>query len=379
MNNNLIDLAKSLLEIKSLSPNDNGCFDVVESYLEPLGFETKRINYLNIENLYSSIGSKGPLFCFLGHTDVVPSGPEELWDIDPFKPAVINDYLIGRGAADMKGAVATFLLAVKEFLNENPNPNYRICIFLNSNEEGERENGKIDKVIKDLQDDGEFIDYCLVGEASSSAKLADTIRLGRRGSLSGILKINGKQGHVAYPEKVKNPIHIAGTLIDILKETEWDKGNEFFQPTSFQISNISSGTGATNVVPGELEMKFNIRFSSESSEDSLKEKILEILDKNNINYDIEWALNAIPFITKKTFFKDVIIKSINDIVGYEPQINNGGGTSDGRWIAPMGTEVVELGPINETIHQINEKVSVDDLENLKKIYKQILTNLNQKQ
>ena len=307
MNNNLIDLAKSLLEIKSISPNDNGCFDIVESYLEPLGFETKRINYLNIENLFSSIGSKGPLFCFLGHTDVVPSGPEELWDIDPFKPAVINDYLIGRGAADMKGAVATFLLAVKEFLNENPNPNYRICIFLNSNEEGERENGKIDKVIKDLQDDGEFIDYCLVGEASSSVKLADTIRLGRRGSLSGILKINGKQGHVAYPEKVKNPIHIAGTLIDILKETEWDKGNEFFQPTSFQISNISSGTGATNVVPGNLEMKFNIRFSSESSEDSLKERILEILDKNNVNYDIEWALNAIPFITKKTFFKDVII------------------------------------------------------------------------
>ena len=377
MNNNLIDLAKSLLEIKSISPNDNGCFDIVESYLEPLGFETKRINYLNIENLYSSIGSKGPLFCFLGHTDVVPSGPEELWDIDPFKPAVINDYLIGRGAADMKGAVATFLLAVKEFLNENPNPNYRICIFLNSNEEGERENGKIDKVIKDLQDDGEFIDYCLVGEASSSVKLADTIRLGRRGSLSGILKINGKQGHVAYPEKVKNPIHIAGTLIDILKETEWDKGNEFFQPTSFQISNISSGTGATNVVPGNLEMKFNIRFSSESSEDSLKERILEILDKNNVNYDIEWALNAIPFITKKTFFKDVIIKSINDIVGYEPQINNGGGTSDGRWIAPMGTEVVELGPINETIHQINEKVNIHDLDNLKNIYKKILINLNQ--
>ena len=377
MNNNLIDLAKSLLEIKSISPNDNGCFDIVESYLEPLGFETKRINYLNIENLYSSIGSKGPLFCFLGHTDVVPSGPEELWDIDPFKPEVIDDYLIGRGAADMKGAVATFLLAVKEFLNENPNPNYRICIFLNSNEEGERENGKIDKVIKDLQDDGEFIDYCLVGEASSSVKLADTIRLGRRGSLSGILKINGKQGHVAYPEKVKNPIHIAGTLIDILKETEWDKGNEFFQPTSFQISNISSGTGATNVVPGNLEMKFNIRFSSESSEDSLKERILEILDKNNVNYDIEWALNAIPFITKKTFFKDVIIKSINDIVGYEPQINNGGGTSDGRWIAPMGTEVVELGPINETIHQINEKVNIHDLDNLKNIYKKILINLNQ--
>ena len=377
MNNNLIDLAKSLLEIKSISPNDNGCFDVVESYLEPLGFETKRINYLNIENLYSSIGSKGPLFCFLGHTDVVPSGPEELWDIDPFKPEVIDDYLIGRGAADMKGAVATFLLAVKEFLNENPNPSYRICVFLNSNEEGERENGKIDRLIKDLQDDGEFIDYCLVGEASSSVKLADTIRLGRRGSLSGILKINGKQGHVAYPEKVKNPIHIAGTLIDILKKTEWDKGNEFFQPTSFQISNISSGTGATNVVPGDLEMKFNIRFSSESSEDSLKEKILEILDKNNIDYDIDWTLNAIPFITKKTFFKDVVIKSINDVVGYEPKINNGGGTSDGRWIAPMGTEVIELGPINETIHQINEKVSVDDLETLKNIYKQILTNLNQ--
>ena len=208
--------------------------------------------------------------------------------------------------------------------------------------------------------------------------MADTIRLGRRGSLSGILKIKGKQGHVAYPEKVKNPIHIAGKVIDILNETEWDKGNEFFQPTSFQISNISSGTGATNVVPGELEMKFNLRFSSESSEDSLKNQILLILDENNIEYDIDWTLNAIPFITKKTFFKDIVMESINKVVGYRPQINNGGGTSDGRWIAPMGTEVIELGPINETIHQINEKVSVDDLETLKNIYKEILISLNQK-
>ena len=196
--------------------------------------------------------------------------------------------------------------------------------------------------------------------------------------MSGILKIKGKQGHVAYPEKVKNPIHIAGKVIDILKETEWDKGNEFFQPTSFQISNISSGTGATNVVPGELEMKFNLRFSSESSEDSLKDQILLILDENNIEYAINWTLNAIPFITKKTFFKDIVMESVNKVVGYKPQINNGGGTSDGRWIAPMGTEVIELGPINETIHQINEKVSVDDLETLKNIYKEILINLNQK-
>ena len=196
--------------------------------------------------------------------------------------------------------------------------------------------------------------------------------------MSGILKIKGKQGHVAYPEKVKNPIHIAGKVIDILKETEWDKGNEFFQPTSFQISNISSGTGATNVVPGELEMKFNLRFSSESSEDSLKDQILLILDENNIEYAINWTLNAVPFITKKTFFKDIVMESVNKVVGYKPQINNGGGTSDGRWIAPMGTEVIELGPINETIHQINEKVSVDDLETLKNIYKEILINLNQK-
>ena len=192
------------------------------------------------------------------------------------------------------------------------------------------------------------------------------------------LKIKGKQGHVAYPEKVKNPIHIAGKVIDILKETEWDKGNEFFQPTSFQISNISSGTGATNVVPGELEMKFNLRFSSESSEDSLKDQILLILDENNIEYAINWTLNAVPFITKKTFFKDIVMESVNKVVGYKPQINNGGGTSDGRWIAPMGTEVIELGPINETIHQINEKVSVDDLETLKNIYKEILISLNQK-
>ena len=376
MNNNLIDLAKSLLEIKSISPNDNGCFDIVESYLEPLGFETKRINYLNVENLYSTIGSKGPLFCFLGHTDVVPSGSEELWDIDPFKPEVIDDYLIGRGSADMKSAVATFLLTAKEFLEENPNPNFRLCVFLTSNEEGQLKDGKINKIIQDLQDAGEHIDYCLVGEASSSSKLADTIRLGRRGSLSGSLIIKGKQGHVAYPEKVNNPIHIAGKFIDTLKEMVWDQGNEFFQPTSFQISNINSGTGATNVVPGHLEMKFNLRFSSESSEESLKEKILNVLEEHGIDYEIEWVLNAIPFITKQTFFKDVVIKSIYSIMGYKPEINNGGGTSDGRWIAPMGTEVIELGPINETIHQINEKVNIHDLDNLKNIYKEILSNLN---
>ena len=377
MNTNLVDLAKSLLEIKSISPEDKGCFNIVENYLSPLGFETKRINYLNVENLYSTIGSKGPLFCFLGHTDVVPSGPEELWDIDPFKPEVIGDYLIGRGAADMKGAVATFLVTAKEFLAENPNPNFRICVFLTSNEEGEPADGKINKIIKDLQDAGEHIDYCLVGEASSSLKLADTIRLGRRGSLSGSLIIKGKQGHVAYPDKVNNPIHLTGKVIDTLKEMTWDEGNEFFQPTSFQVSNIHSGTGATNVVPGHLEMKFNLRFSSESSEDSLKDKILSVLDNFGIEYEIEWTLNAIPFITKQTFFKDVVMKSIDSIMGYEPEINNGGGTSDGRWVSPMGTEVIELGPINETIHQINEKVNINDLEKLKYIYKEILINLNQ--
>ena len=377
MKNEIIDLAKSLIEIKSISPEDKGCFDIVEKYLDQLKFKTERINYLNMENLYSTIGSKGPLFCFLGHTDVVPSGPEELWDIHPFKPEVLNDHLVGRGAADMKGAVATFLVTAKEFLEKYPNPNFRICIFLNSNEEGEPADGKIDKIIKDLQVKGEHIDYCLVGEASSSKKLADTIRLGRRGSLSGALTIKGKQGHVAYPDKVNNPIHISGEIIKSLKEVVWDNGNEFFQPTSFQISNINSGTGATNVVPGHLEMKFNLRFSSESTEESLKEKILEIFKEHNIDYEIEWTLNAVPFITEKTFFKDIVIKSINSITGSTPEINNGGGTSDGRWIAPMGSEIIELGPINETIHQINEKVNIDDLEALKDIYKEILINLNQ--
>ena len=377
MKNEIIDLAKSLIEIKSISPEDKGCFDIVEKYLDQLKFKTERINHLNMENLYSTIGSKGPLFCFLGHTDVVPSGPEELWDVHPFKPEVLNDHLVGRGAADMKGAVATFLVTAKEFLEKYPNPNFRICIFLNSNEEGEPADGKIDKIIKDLQEKGEHIDYCLVGEASSSKKLADTIRLGRRGSLSGALTIKGKQGHVAYPDKVNNPIHISGEIIKSLKEVVWDNGNEFFQPTSFQISNINSGTGATNVVPGHLEMKFNLRFSSESTEESLKEKILEIFKEHNIDYEIEWTLNAVPFITEKTFFKDIVIKSINSITGSTPDINNGGGTSDGRWIAPMGSEIIELGPINETIHQINEKVNINDLEALKDIYKEILINLNQ--
>ena len=378
MKNEIIDLAKSLIEIKSISPEDKGCFDIVEKYLDQLKFKTERINYLNMENLYSTIGSKGPLFCFLGHTDVVPSGPEELWDIHPFKPEVLNDHLVGRGAADMKGAVATFLVTAKEFLEKYPNPNFRICIFLNSNEEGEPEDGKINTLIDSLTSQNEFIDYCLVGEASSSESVGDVLRVGRRGSLSGNLRLIGKQGHVAYPQKVLSPILEAGPIINELNQIIWDAGNEFFDPTSFQISNIEAGTGATNVVPGSLKMLFNFRFSPESTEESLRKRFVEVLEKSKCEFEIEWTLNAQPYLTTKTEFLSIIQAALKKVNGKVAEVNNGGGTSDGRWISPTGSEVIELGPRNKTIHQIDEKISLDDLKQLQEIYHQILVETNYK-
>ena len=296
----LLELAQELIRIKSISPKDNGCFDVIENKLVDLNFDVQKINYSNVENLLARYGSSGPVFCFLGHTDVVP------------------------------------------------------------------------EIIDDLTQEGKFIDYCLVGEASSSNIVGDTLRRGRRGSLTGYLKVIGKQGHVAYPKKVINPIHLSGEVIRILSEEVWDEGNEFFEPTSFQISNISGGTGATNVVPNSLDLVFNLRFSPESTADSLKNRILEIFEANNLNYEISWVKNADPYFTKENKFIDTIQKAIKKINGSEAIIDNGGGTSDGRWVAPMGSQVVELGPLNKTIHQINENIPIHDLEKVKDIYLQIL-------
>ena len=370
------NLLEDLIKIESITPRDEGCFDVIEPMLKDLGFKCERINYENVENLYAVLGDEGPLMCFLGHTDVVPTGPVENWSQPPFSADIIDGHMFGRGTADMKGNIAAYLLALKDFLSSKPSLNYRLAVLLTSNEEGEPEDGKIDVIIKKFMDQGEHIDFCLVGEPSSNKKVGDTIRIGRRGSLSGTLKVLGRQGHVAYPEKVDNPIFTSAKLISELESITWDEGNEHFQPTSFQISNIKSGTGATNVVPGVLEMMFNFRFCSESNEAHLKETFEAVLKKQNLEYEIDWVLSGLPYLTEKKYFIEQIVNSVKSVTGYEPIINNGGGTSDGRFLQVMGSEIVELGPLNETIHKTDENVSLKDLDTLKGIYTNLLERLN---
>ena len=373
----MIELLQNLLKIKSISPNDMGCFDVIEKELRELGFNCERINYLNVENLYATFGNSGKLFCFLGHTDVVPTGPEEKWKYPPFSATIEGDILYGRGAADMKASVAAFIESAKEFINSSSKINFRLGFLLTSNEEGTAKDGFIDQIIKKMINDNEIIDFCLVGEPTSSKKVADCARIGRRGSLGGHLKIYGKQGHIAYPEKVINPILLSGDLISNLKNKIWDNGNDAFDPTSFQISNISSGTGAHNVVPGELELTFNFRFSPESSEESLKSEFESMLNEQGLNYDLEWELNGLPYYTKDNFFINIVSNSVREVTNYMPELNSKGGTSYGRFVALMNSEIVELGPVNKSIHQIDEHVKISELWTLKDIYKQILINLNQ--
>ena len=371
-----LELAQSLIKIKSISPEDGGCFDLIEAELTPLGFQIEKIPELNCETLLAKYGDSGKVFCYLGHTDVVPSGPEDEWTSPPFEANIVEGELIGRGAADMKGSVAVFIESVKNFLADHPNPNFQIWVMLTSNEEGEPTDGKINTLMDALTDQNQFIDYCLVGEASSSDKVGDVLRVGRRGSLSGKLKLIGKQGHVAYPHKVLSPILEVGPIINELNQIIWDEGNEHFDPTSFQISNIDSGTGATNVVPGHLNMLFNFRFSPESSQESLKERFVQVLEKSKCSFEIDWTLNAQPYLTKKTELLSIIQTALKKINGKEAIVDNGGGTSDGRWVSPSGSEVIELGPRNQTIHKIDEKISLADLILLQEIYQQILVETN---
>ena len=373
----MIELLQKIIRIKSLSPKDMGCFDIIEKELIDLNFKCERINYLNVENLYATIGDKGKLFCFLGHTDVVPTGPEDKWKYPPFSATIDGDLLYGRGTADMKASVAAFIESAKEFLDSNDDLNFRLAILLTSNEEGTANDGFIDKIIEKMIADNEIIDFCLVGEPTSTEKVADCARIGRRGSLGGHLKILGKQGHIAYPEKIVNPILLSGDLISKLNNKIWDDGNADFDPTSFQISNINGGTGAHNVVPGELELIFNFRFSPESNEESLKSDFESILDELKLKYDLNWDLNGYPYYTENNFFKDIVSNSAEEITGYRPELNAKGGTSDGRFVAKMNTEIVELGPVNKSIHQIDEHIKISELWTLKDIYKKILINLNQ--
>ena len=369
-----VELAKQLISRRSVTPDDAGCQELMIERLEAMDFHIERLQFEEVTNFWARRGTEGPLFCFAGHTDVVPSGPEEKWDYPPFEATIADGFLCGRGAADMKGGLAAFMTALERFIEHHPDHNGSIALLITSDEEGPFINGTT-RVIDHLEARNEKIDWCIIGEPSSTEKVGDAIKNGRRGSISGDLIIRGVQGHVAYPHLVENPIHLAAPALNELATEHWDEGNEYFPPTSFQISNIHAGTGATNVVPGHIDVQFNFRFSTELTADQIKERTHEILNRYGLNYDIKWTLSGNPFITDKGDLVNACVESIRAITGQETELSTSGGTSDGRFIAPTGAQVVELGPINATIHKVNERVKVDDLDTLSSLYENILARL----
>ena len=369
-----LELLIDLIKKPSVTPDDAGCQDYIVDRLQGLNFKEERLNFNDTQNLWLKRGNEKPLFTFLGHTDVVPPGPLEAWVSPPFEPTIRDGKLYGRGAADMKGGIASFMTAVERFVAKYPDHAGSIGILLTSDEEGAATNGVV-KVMEVFERRQEKIDWCLVGEPSSDKKMGDVIRVGRRGSLCAKLTVIGIQGHVAYPELADNPIHSFAPALKELTEEVWDHGNVFFPPTSLQVSNINSGTGAENIIPGSAEVQFNLRFCTELNEEIIKQRTCEILDKHNFKYDLQWRLSGNPFLTEKGALIDATHAAIKTITGFETQDDTGGGTSDGRFIAPTGAQVLELGPLNESIHKINEHVAVADLEVLSAIYEQILVNL----
>jgi succinyl-diaminopimelate desuccinylase len=369
-----LELAKQLIARPSVTPDDAGCQELMIERLKPLGFEVHRLRTGNVDNFWARRGSARPLLAFAGHTDVVPTGPLEKWSHDPFMPAVRDGFLYGRGAADMKGSLAAFITAIEDFVARHPDHKGSIGLLITSDEEGPAIDGTV-KVVEWLHARGDKIDYCLIGEPSCVDRLGDTIKNGRRGSLSGQLTIHGRQGHVAYPHLARNPVHLAAPALAELATTQWDQGNEFFPPTGFQISNLHAGTGADNVVPGHLDLKFNFRFSTAVTPDQLKARVEDTLRRHMLDYEVRWNLSGHPFLTAPGALVDAVRDSIRAELGVATRLSTSGGTSDGRFIAPTGAQVVELGPRNATIHQIDERVEVADLAALSRIYADTLARL----
>ena len=372
--NPTLALAEQLIACRSVTPEDGGCMTIISERLQRIGFDCEFINRNGVTNLWARRGKAAPLFCFAGHTDVVPTGPIESWQSPPFEPNRRDGFLFGRGSADMKGSLAAFVTASEDFVASNPAHRGSIAFLLTSDEEGDATDGTV-AVTDALAARGETIDYCIVGEPTAVSRLGDTVKNGRRGSLTGKLTIKGIQGHIAYPHLAKNPIHLAAPAIAELAATVWDEGNEYFPPTTWQISNIHGGTGASNVIPGHLDIQFNFRFATASTPESLKSKVDEILTRHGLDYSIAWTLGAKPFLTGKGDLVDSAIAAIRDVAGIETELSTTGGTSDGRFIADICPQVIEIGPVNATIHKINECVEIAALQQLSSIYRQILDQL----
>jgi len=368
------ELARELIRRPSITPDDAGCQQLIADRLVPLGCRAQHLRHNRVDNLWLTHGSGQPVCVLLGHTDVVPPGPAAQWRSDPFAPEISDGLLYGRGAADMKGSVAAMVTALADFVRRHPRHRGTLALLLTSDEEGKAVDGTR-QVIADLSRQGIKIDWCLVGEPTSDARAGDVIKVGRRGTLSARLIIHGVQGHVAYPHLAKNPVHLALPALQELAHTVWDQGNEFFPPTGFQISNINSGTGADNVIPGTVEVMFNFRYSTVLTREDLIGKVQEILDRHRLLYDIDWYSSGLPFLTKSGTLLEAVQGAIREVTGLETKLSTEGGTSDGRFIAPTGAEVIELGPVNATIHKVNECVSVTDLELLGEMYRRVLERL----
>jgi succinyl-diaminopimelate desuccinylase len=367
-------LTEQLIRRDSITPDDKGCQQLLAERLSAIGFKIEHLRFGETDNLWARRGTSGPLLAFAGHTDVVPTGPVDKWQSPPFEPEIRNGLLYGRGAADMKGSIAAMVTACERFVAAHPDHDGSLAFLITSDEEGPATDGTV-RVVETLEARNEKIDWCIVGEPSSTDKVGDIVKNGRRGSLNGELIVHGKQGHIAYPHLAKNPIHLLTPALSELCQIEWDHGNADFPPTSFQVSNIHAGTGVTNIIPGTVDVVFNFRYSTESTHEGLQQKVEAVLDAHGLDYELNWSLSGKPFRTDSGKLLEATQKAIHSVTGYETELSTSGGTSDGRFIAPTGAQVIELGPINASIHQIDECVSVDDLNKLSEIYQHVLINL----